>query len=427
MSITNILSSSHTKNRNNKKISYNKLNNFKIAYFPNLGLKYGNLFLKDQFYSYNKKSKLNPKKILHVEFNSNKFPKDNLPLYKKLKLSNVFVSDYKEYLNIFKHLILINFRDLSFVINMFFYDVKFFFIIEISLFKIKNYFNFLQNYKNLKLIFVGQEYNFPREMLMICKKLKIKTIAIQDRITLTKLNNGMLFDEYLIPSPIVANIYAKEKNIDKKITKIVSSRLIKVENYNIKKKIKKNVKNCLVIDYHSVLNWYENGRLCSNSWRVNKNLYEIVIMLAKKYTGVNFLLKSKNYNWLKIDEFKQIIHKIKKINNISILNDYKIWTPEKAVLAADFALGYHSSIIDEMIYVEKPVIIYAPNKYPIDVFPFSKKIIATDKSQIFKKFDSIIYNYKFKKNEITKESNKIFYKKNSLNVKNYLEKKTNSI
>jgi len=370
---------------------------------------------------------LNPKNILHVEFNSNNFPKYNLPLYKKLKLSNVFVSDSKNYLDIFKHLILVNFRDLSFVINIFFYDIKFFFIIEKSLFQIKKYFDFLQNYKNLKLIFVGQEYNFPREMLMICKKLKIKTVAVQDRITLTKLNNGMLFDEYLIPSPIVANIYAKEKNIDKKITKIVSSRLIKVENYNIKKNIKKNIKNCLVIDYHSVPNWYENGRLCTNSWRVNKNLYEIVVMLAKKYRGVNFLIKSKNYDWLKIDEFKQIIYKIKKIKNINILNNYKIWTPEKAVLVADFALGFHSSIIDEMIYLEKPVIIYAPDKYPIDIFPFSKKIIATDKSQIFKKFDTILNNYKLKKNEITKESNKIFYKNKSLNIKNYLEKKTNLI
>ena len=127
--IINILSSLHIKNINSKKIDYKKLNNFKIAYFPNLGVKYGNLFLKDQFYSYNKKSKLNPKNILHVEFNSNNFPKYNLPLYKKLKLSNVFVSDSKNYLDIFKHLILVNFRDLSFVINIFFYDIKFFFII----------------------------------------------------------------------------------------------------------------------------------------------------------------------------------------------------------------------------------------------------------------------------------------------------------
>ena len=412
-----------------KKIKYNKPNNFKIAYFPNQGIKYGNLYLKDQFYSYGKKSKLNPHKILHVELNSNNFPKNNLPLYKKLKLSNVFVSNNINYLDTIKHLILINLRDLTFVINLFFYDLRLFFIIEMSLFKIKNYSDFLQNYKDLKLILVGQEYNFPREMLMVCKKQKIKTIAIQDRITLTKLNNGMMFDEYLIPSPIVGKIYAKEKNIDKKITKLVSSKMIKVDNYNIKnkKKNKKNKKNCLIIDYHSQKNWYTNGRNFTNSWRVNKNLYKIVISLAEKYKNVNFLIKSKNYDWLKIDEFKQTIHKIKKNKNIKILNDYKIWTPEKAVLAADFALGHHSSIIDEMIYVEKAVIIYAPNKFPIDIFPFSKKIIATDKSQIFKKFDSIIYNYKFKKNEITKESNKIFYKKNSLNVKNYLEKKTNSI
>ena len=125
--------------KKNKKIKYNKPNNFKIAYFPNLGIKYGNLYLKDQFYSYGKKSKLNPHKILHVELNTNNFPKNNLPLYKRLKLSNVFVSNNINYLDTIKHLILINLRDLTFVINLLFYDLKLFFIIEMSLFKIKNY------------------------------------------------------------------------------------------------------------------------------------------------------------------------------------------------------------------------------------------------------------------------------------------------
>ena len=98
--------------------------------------------------------------------------------------------------------------------------------------------------------------------------------------------------------------------------------LVKTDHYNSSQaKVGDSLNfdfNCLVMDYHSIPDWYENGRATANNWRLNLNFYKIIINLAKNYPQVNFLIKSKNYKWIDIPIFKEIYGTFIKSKNILI-------------------------------------------------------------------------------------------------------------
>lgn len=400
--------------------------NHEVAFFPNKGVIYKDLYLKDQYYSKKINNKFYHKNLLHVEFNNQNFDKENFYYYKNKKINNVFLSEILNSKKIIKIFLEKNLKYFLFLLKIFLYDFRLFVLIEISLFKILKYNEFLNINKNLKLILIGQEYNFPREMLVASKLNEVRTLAVQDRVVLSRINSGMLFDYYLIPSPIAKNIYLKNKIINKNITKLIKTDFIKIKDYKISKRSNLIKKNCLVVDYHSTNDWYENGRSIVNSWRINCIIYNYTIELAKKYKKINFYIKSKNYSWLKIIKFKKIISEMRKYRNIKILSNTKKWSPEKSISICDFGIGYHSSLLDEMIYFKKPVVIFSPNKFPHKTFPFNKSIITFKKKDFFNKIDSIISDYKLEVKKIKNQKDLIFYKNIKFNLNNFLLKVLNN-
>ena len=84
-------------------------------------------------------------------------------------------------------------------------------------------------------------------------------------------------------------------------------------------------------------------------------------MFIKDLQGT--VIKSKNYEWMNIPFFKDIINDIKQRKNISILDDQKKWTPTQSINTCDFAISLYSSLSDEMLAIGKPVIIV--NKFGI--------------------------------------------------------------
>ena len=163
------------------------------------------------------------------------------------------------------------------------------------------------------------------------------------------------------------------------------------------------------MDLHSLRSWYYNGRAPVNSWRRNKDFYHEIINLAEHFPQVEFLIKSKQYDWLDIPYFKEISRQLYQKKNIVILSDQKKWTPIRSVNACDFAISLYSSLSDEMLAIGKPVIIIDKFGEPEKYFNFGK-ILAKNLDEVIKKINLIVEDYKKYNFQIEEDRNKIYYK-----------------
>ena len=238
--------------------------------------------------------------------------------------------------------------------------------IENSKEKIKNYF------PKLKYLLIGYDLLFTIDVCMAAKILNIETVSMQDRIIVPSWSHCMIFDHYFILGP------ASKKVIKKRMSKTVKNfykNQILDNDIKIIKKIKNNQKKlkCLVIDLSSFAekDWYLNGRSIA-SWNSNYRFYKLILKLSQKYSNISFYIKSKNYIWLKTRVYKKLKKFFRNQKNVYILKNQKIWTPIKSIKFTDFAIAKYSSLSDQMLYINKPIIIYNNDKFPSLLLIFQK-------------------------------------------------------
>jgi hypothetical protein len=193
-------------------------------------------------------------------------------------------------------------------------------------------------------------------------------------------------------------------------------------NANFKKH--KDIKKlkCLVIDYHSFdkKKWYENG-IANHNWKINLDFYNKILTLSKKYPNILFLIKSKNYVWLKHHYFRDLVKILNKQKNIKILKDQKKWTPEYSVKITDFAIAKYSSLSDQMLYQNKPVLILNDDGFPGLLYNFGEKIFTNNFNQLENKVYKIQKNYhKFNKSLKQIRKKLFFYDIKGNTLKNLL-------
>ncbi len=384
--------------------------NFKTIFFPHDILTSG-LYKKNFFYSENSDHKTFPCNMLHVEWNNNYLSDENKKFYAGNNIS------YISWQNIINIEILITFlsflmKNLKLFLRILLWDFKIFQILCVSIFKIKKSEYFFNKNSNLRYLFSGHGDLFPPEILVVSKKKNIFSISLEDRIVTSKWSSRILFDYYFTSGPKSTN-YLIEKQYTNSDVKFINGFLIKSKN--IKRKKMTNLissLNCLVIDFNTKADWYKNGMNACNNMRLNNSFYELIIDLALTFKNINFLIKSKNYEWLNQPYFITTINKMKKIDNIKILEDTKKWTPEKSAVFSDFAFGLHSSIIDEVFAGGKPILIYDRDYYPSKIFDFGDELLSRNKDDIIKKFNRILNNFNEYNENLDKYRSNIFYDKN---------------
>ena len=403
-----------TKQNIEKKID-NKYSKFQIAYFPHKTIFYSNLYIKDYFYSPHEKNPFFCENILHVEWEKSDITKKAKNYYEQNKIKYFTWKDFGNDFKTFKKMIFYVFRNKKFLYNLIKTDVQITYFLLVSIFHILRSVDRLSILLDLKIVLVSQDYLFPAEISIACKKRKITTIALQDRIVTSTTHPSMIFDYYFAAGQ-TSKDYLKKKMPSPMIENLESLYLVKIDKYNNGKKvndlthnISKSKLKCLVIDYHSLIPWYENGRNPLVNWRFNKDFYLKIIDLSKRFPHIDFLIKSKNYDWLNIPYFREIINQFNKIENIKILNDQKKFTTIVSVNYCDFAFGVWSSISDEIIALGKPMIIYEVLGSTYKFYDYGK-IIAKNYDEVLKKFNLITEDFNKYNAYIDHDRNRIYYK-----------------
>jgi hypothetical protein len=417
--ISKLTINSLIKNKANAK-SYD----YKTIFFPHKGMFYLNN-LKDIFYSENNVF-FKKQSIIHAEWNSKDINDNTINFYKNNNINFIFWDTFITTKNIFLFIFDFAIKNLVKLIDLSKYDI-FFYIIS-SAYHIDAAEQKLSRFHNLKIALVAHDILFPIELSIALKKKNIISIAVQDRINIASWSNKMIFDHYFVLGSQSLRIL--KYRMSKTISNFHKSYLLKIDkinllknNYSQKRYRKKNF-NCLVIDFHSfkVHDWYLNGRAINN-WKDNNNFYKFVIKLSKKYENINFLIKSKDYNWMHNKYFNEVLNKVYNSKNIKILKNF---TPEKSLLKADFGLARYSSLSDELLYLGKPLIIYDLGGYPSNFFNFSKRIICHNEFSVEKKIDKLLKNFQLFNKAQDIDRKKIFYYNSIEKLHFFLKKLSNS-
>ena len=416
-------------NFHNKKVyKKNKENKFTVAFFPHKGMFVQNN-VKDQFYLKKSNSNFNKKNIAHIEWNNSDLSKQSNKYYIKNKTSLFFWDSFtkKSPVAVFKFFI--------FKLKLLFKLYKFSILIETlsSAYQVSNSKEIISNnFPKLKYILAGYDVLFPVEISVASAHLNIKTISAQNRLMVPSWSAMMCFDYYFSLGRTSDKLI--KKRMGRTIKNVIKTKISKIDTFNIKKNEKyKNKFKCLIIDFHSLeeKNWYLNGRSILNNWKTNYNFYYNVLSWSKKYPNILFLIKSKNYLWLKNNYFKDIIKNLNKQKNIKILSDQKKWTPEYSIKHTDFAISRQSSLSDQMFYLNKPILIFNEHGYPGVIYDFGNKILVNNSNQLENKINLIQKNYNAYNKSLEKLRKTLFYynvEKNSVrNLLTFFDNKLNML
>ena len=393
-------------------------NDFKTVYFPHDLLTSG-LYKKNFFYFENRNHLFNPNNILHIEWNNSYLTNKNKNYYREKKIS-FRVWNHFHTIKALKNATIFAYKNKLQFINIFLWDYHIFKIICFSLFKLEKSELFLDDFSKLKFLLSGHSDLFPPEILISARKRKIVTISIEDRIVLSEWSSRLMFDFYLAAGETSKkNLLFKQYDNE---CKIVNGLLFKSVNIQKKFITDKNSFDCLVTDYHSEVDWYYNGIGTVNNQRLNKEFYEMIFKLALRFNNINFLIKSKSYEWLNQKFYHQIVQRFFEKKNIMILNDQKKWTPEFALHNCDFLFGLHTSLIDEAFAAGKPVIIFDRSNYPSKIFNFSKDLLAKDLQETIHKLEKLTNNFNSYNKSLDKYRSLLFYNINQEKYKKEIEK-----
>lgn len=402
-------------NKINNKFSKKNISDFKVCFFPQGGLDNG-MWKKNYYYSENKNNPFHFSNIIHFEWSKDdpSFIVNNnrtLAFYKEKNIEFIFWDNIKSKINSFNYKVIFLFMNILFSLYKKI-DLSNILEIFVILFQVKEHKKKLSNFSNLKVAFIGYDSNFPQSAAVACRLSQIILVAAQERTIEPARGYQYLLDKYFIIGEQSKKIL--ENRIDKKMQLIETGSVKMQQNLN-GEEIKILHENyfklkCLVMDFSSVEDWYNNGRYFAVNWKKNLNFYKNIYNLAKKNKEILFLIKGKDCLWLKIDFFKKMVEDFNNLKNVKILSDLKKWIPSNCIKSTDFGIAMMTSLADEMIASDKPVIIFEPEDFPSCLLDYGPTIISKNFEDLNIKVNEIKSNLKFYNSKLNPLRNR-FYKK----------------
>jgi len=446
-------------NRNLKKIFINKINikkddknlfismqqasKYDFAFFPHgPSLRFGRSFNKTFIYENDQKSLLHKRKVLTIwtvapdQLSIRYLRKNKIPSL--IMSDNVKKSNYLEFIIKFMKK---NFFELIKPTNLNISNISTLVLLITIFRKVDRSKNFFDSLTNLKTFFIDYDLMFPRVISFGADLSGKKSISYQERTTAYIWMPNLISNYYLINGKKFQEIFESKKyQIDKYLTVgMHRSRYIKLSNspkkeFDRLKKIKSkyNLVICPAItrvDDFSVDIYGEDGTSTSNEI----NFYRDLVKLAKKFKGHYFIIKPKEvFKQSYIDDYPlDLINNLNNLPNIELLNNTLINSYELAYFA-DLAIGKVTTLMEEMLAVNKPIIFHDPeNSFRTYGYPLAKlDIVAKD----YPHLELLFLKYIKSKGALDKEvtdyvDNFLTYKKNIdqedlivKNVKQILEK-----
>ena len=353
--------------KQNQKDDYGiDLKKFQVLFFPHKSVFYGNLFLKDHFYSKDKLSSFHPRNIIHLEYDNMDIEKIKErykeyfgfePLYMNL---DCFIEKNKE--QFYKEIY--NCIDKELIRSI----IKAKISLRLVRSMVRLYYGYLyycdalQEFDNVKIALVGYDALFPVALSLALESKGIKTIAVQERFMHPFYNNTT----YIIDTQFTASNYIlsllKSKQEFIYVSNCIPTGLIRSDKLiKSKTKTKSNPSrgNILVFDHHVENNFNDQIANPVLNWPNDLFFRKEILKLAKDFKDYEFIVRGKNIEWTNIAYFNDILDQWNNTPNITLDADYsEFYRSYELCNKSDLIIARHTSIADECISKGFDVIIH---------------------------------------------------------------------
>lgn len=254
----------------------------------------------------------------------------------------------------------------------------------------------LNNLPNLKNAIFDNEFQFPTTLAIALKHKGIKINCITKRLIYPAQKHQFIVDNYFIFGK--QTIKDLKHQFYKKINPIIVGGHESMPVKNTSKYLKKYKKSynltCLVLDYHSDKNWYNSSINPLTNWLDNLKFYELILKISQHNPKILFVLKGKFYDWTRISFFESIYKKFNKQKNIIFFSNKVKMTNHEMTQNVDFSIARWTSLVDDFLMNNKPVIIYDKPHYITGLIKYPSKIMSYNFNDLMKKTRQIQKNIK---------------------------------
>lgn len=374
-----------------------------VLYFPHKGLSYGPLFVKDQYYSDNPYSPFHSSHIQHIELGWMLTDRERAEIqadYDGRGISVIFVDLPKQSV----------YEKIRTVMHRFWLApggraalVQALMLGQLDL-RLQACRIAFAHFGGAKIALLGHDTLFPAVATVALQSYGVQVTAVQERfISAFHSFYAPLLNLYCVHGTIVKetlerNCYAAIDEIivtgDPRTEKITNS--IANASLECDQEFGGGAHVCLVLDFHSVKDPFQNAQMYGPDWKCNKFFYESIITLAQKNSDCAFVIRGKNMVWQSIPAMESVKQAIKTLNNVFVDSHYGSFDRSYELAAmAGLVIARYTSLCDQCLAVGIPVLVFegTPDGRNVisrwhDYKPYP--IIIREASELQSRFDKII-------------------------------------
>lgn len=208
---------------------------------------------------------------------------------------------------------------------------------------------------------ISYDVQCPTEISVAAQLLGIRCIAIQERVnTVFSKIYPLVLDDYCVAGPAVSDFISRLSNMD--IRNLHATGPIRRDWLHPRDRAASHRQyrpRVAVLDAYSA-EWHEAADVIAvNSLENNRIFLEAILNLAARLPNVDFVIRGKDANWLRFSYFADLIERVNTAPNVSVHQDYSaMQLSYRIVEEADLVICRHTSLGEEALAAGIPCLFF---------------------------------------------------------------------
>ncbi len=337
-----------------------------VLFFPHMGLAYGKLFAKDQFYADDPESPFHPSRIHHVELGwllPEAFRQKVVEDYRRLDASVTILDLAQRSTQDKAATILAWFR------RALGRPVPWARAMTLGRLELqcRAYHETFQDLRGARLALIDSDNLFPRVGIIALQAMGIKVATVQERF-MSAFHRAFvpMFDLLCVHGPFVeGRVRANDQACVSEIAVTGDPHVEKIANNRTRARSERVGRFagfnrvCLALDYHSLEDPFANAMTYGPDWRSNLMFYDAVADLAAAHPDCAVVVRGKNDAWLDVPQMARGRARLGGLQNVFIDREYDRFDRSYELAAmADLVVARYTSLCDQCLAAGIPVLMF---------------------------------------------------------------------
>jgi hypothetical protein len=210
-------------------------------------------------------------------------------------------------------------------------------------------------FSRARLALLGYETQFPRMMAAALQARGVAVAAAQERFV-QPFHPGfhLLVDHYLVQGERPAA--AVHANPLCRVGSIAITGDLRQPRW--KRERRSGSHRCLVLDYHSVRSPFSDAFAIGNGWASNRLFLEDILQLSEDFPEIQFTVRGKDTDWTDLPAFAGLVARAAARSNLTIDRDRSLDRSYVLLAGSDSVVARHTSLGDQALAIGIPVLFH---------------------------------------------------------------------